>query len=206
MAGSRDREKGTIKLTPFKVNKRNIILRDLETVRRFLVEQNNEHKLNLHKLCLIGIGDGAVFAMTHAAQDWNPTMVRRQLIERGGQKDVRALVLISPAIKAGPLSIKTLLNNSLARGEISMLIVVGDEKQTLRNAKHLYHRLESSHTVNSEDSSKTSLFLKQKETSLQGHKLLTEPELNTQAMVNAFIELRLREANPIPWEERKRTN
>jgi alpha-beta hydrolase superfamily lysophospholipase len=202
---SRDGKENITQLTPLKVNKQKIH-QDLETVRSLLVEQNNEQKLNLHKLCLIGVGDGAVFAMNHAARDWNPAMERRQLIERGGGKDVRALVLISPTIKAGPLSIETLLNNPRARGEISMLIVVGDEKQALRNAKHIYHRLKSSHTVDSEDSSKTSLFLKQKETSLQGHKLLTEPELNTQAMVNAFIELRLREANSISWEERNLTN
>jgi hypothetical protein len=193
-------------LTPQKVDKRQFF-KDLEAVRTLLWEKNQEKKLNLKKLCLIGVGDGAVLATHYAMHDWDPAKgIKRdehwKTLLRGGSKDVRALVLISPPMKFGPLSIKTPLNHPEVQSEISMLVVVGeDDKKAMKSAKYVHGLLQKYHQT--DDERNTSLFLNKKETPLQGHKLLTEPELNTEALVNAFIKLRLVERK-IAWKEHDR--
>ncbi len=177
-----------------------IIRSDLEETKRFLIQENNEKKLNLQKLCIIGIGRGSLFALNYAIKDWS----HKDLVGLKQGKDVKALVLISPVLSARGLSAKKALEHPAFEGHISMLIVAENNKPALKNAKYIYNRLKKPWTVNDEDISKSTLFLKEKDTKLKGHKLLTEPELNTQKIVNAFIELRLRKSTNIPWKERKR--
>jgi hypothetical protein len=83
-----------------------------------------------------------------------------------------------------------------------MLVVVGEkDKKAMKSAKYVHGLLQKYHQT--DDERNTSLFLNKKETPLQGHKLLTEPELNTEALVNAFIKLRLVERK-IAWKEHDR--
>ena len=178
----------------------NIIRNDLEETKRFLLQENNEKKLNLQKLCIIGIGRGSLFGLNYAVKDWS----HRDLVGLKQGKDIKAIVLISPVLSARGLSAKKALEHAAFGGHISMLIVAGNNKPALKNAKYIYNRLKKPRTVNDDDISKSTLFLKEKDTKLNGHKLLTEPELNTQEILNAIIELRLRKASNIPWEERKR--
>lgn len=190
-------------LVPEKLRSRdmiNIIRNDLEETKRFLLQENNEKKLNLQKLCIIGIGRGSLFALNYAVKDWS----HKDLVGFKQGKDIKAIVLISPVLSSRGLSAKNAVEHAAFEGHISMLIVAGNNKSALKNAKYIYNRLKNPLTVNDNDISKSTLFLKEKDTKLKGHKLLTEPELNTQEIVNAFIELRLRKSTNIPWEERTR--
>lgn len=63
---------------------------DMEAVRKYLVDKNDEEMVNLNALCLIGAEMGATVAINWAAKDWlaPPLATKKQ-----GQ-DVKALVLL----------------------------------------------------------------------------------------------------------------
>tara|TARA_Y100001933_G_scaffold55150_2_gene54618 strand:+ start:13104 stop:14174 length:1071 start_codon:yes stop_codon:yes gene_type:complete len=216
----------TLKLDPSKVRPESVLAGDLEAVRLFLLKENNAKRLNLAATTLIGVGQGAVLAAWYAIYDWDdfaryprndPGKQRLIRLRRGGEKDVKALVLISPANKIG----KQLKIDALARhtevgsGEVSTMILVGQkqvegksnkpkETKESKTAKYIYERLKrNGHEVDSEDVSKCSLFLKAINTELNGEKLVNETNLDLKARetVRAFLNLRLRDRS-VPWSER----
>jgi pimeloyl-ACP methyl ester carboxylesterase len=88
-------EGGVVDLDPAKLSKEGLqamATLDMEAVRNFLVDKNDDGELNLNKLCIVGSGMGASVAVNWAAHDWAapPLAVGKQ-----GQ-DVKGLVLISP--------------------------------------------------------------------------------------------------------------
>jgi len=70
---------------------RNMVLYDMEAVRRFLRKKNDAGELNLNKLCLLGSGMGANVATSYAAYDWSVPELAR--VKQG--QDVKALILAS---------------------------------------------------------------------------------------------------------------
>lgn len=115
---------------------------DMKEVRKFLVTKNDEGKLNLNKLCLVGAGMGANIAATWAAVDWAwpPLAVGKQ-----GQ-DVKALVLISPRWKyQGTLLQDALRMDAMKRG-VAWCIICGEkDSRVLADADRLYKQLERYH-------------------------------------------------------------
>lgn len=180
---------------------------DLSTIRRVLLQKNNDSELNLASWCVIGVGGfGSVMAMNWAMVDWSypPLTTGKQ-----GQ-DVKAIVLISPEQNFKGMTLQLPLNHRLVRSQISTLIMVGREKSSsLRDAERIHATLERYHPVFDKDSSKEEiadkkdLFLVTCDTSLQGAKLLgarsVKPEPS--ATIAQFIKLRLSDKS-IPWEER----
>ena len=208
-------------LTPRNVKPENVV-GDLEAVRMFLLEENNAKKLNLAATTLIGVGGGAILAAHYAIYDWDPSVrggnTRASTQLRGGNKDVRGLVLVSPQTKIG----KKMKIDALARhpvvgtGEVSTLILVGQKqadgakkepKETRESkiAQNIYTRLKrNGHQTESEDVGKWTLFLKALDTELNGETLLNETDLDLEARatVTSFLELRLRDQN-FPWTEHR---
>jgi len=115
----------------------NIIGKDLETIKGFLKRENNEEKLNLNALVIIGIREGAVLAGQWAQRDWRfPSVGRR----KQGQ-DVKALIYVSLAKQIKGVSIEsTLTDQNLI--ELPMMLVAGkrskDAKETDRIAKRVH--------------------------------------------------------------------
>lgn len=70
----------------------NIITFDIEEAKRFFKTENNEGKLNLNALAVIGIREGCVLAANWAQRDWSFPSVGAK---KQGQ-DVKALVFVSP--------------------------------------------------------------------------------------------------------------
>ena len=115
-----------------------IVRQDLEAVRKFLLKENNQEKLNLNNTCLVGVGTGAILATYYAIWDWDPYFrypnpsnfydgKRRVHVSlRGGKKDVKALVLISPENRLKNLQIDALWrHHAVGTSEISTLILFG---------------------------------------------------------------------------------
>lgn len=119
-------------------------LEDLETCKRFLMEQNNVGKLNIDMLTVVAAGDMSIIAVDWALRDWSwpPIAGRKQ-----GQ-DVKALVLLSPSRSFKGLSINPALRNPLLSGRgavpLSLLIAAGERGGAIRDARAIFESLERS--------------------------------------------------------------
>ena len=113
----------------------NIIIYDLEKAKSFLKRENNEEKLNLNALVLIGIGEGCVLAAHWAQRDWSFPSVGRK---KQGQ-DVKCLVFVSPEKQIKGVAIDPAIN-SLVR--LPIMVVAGVSSPEASEAKRLAKRLE----------------------------------------------------------------
>ncbi|MEC7500781.1 MAG: hypothetical protein VX970_03540 [Planctomycetota bacterium] len=211
----------TIKFGPNEVAPESVIAGDLEAIRMFLLKENNAKKLNLAATTLVGVGKGAILAAFYAIYDWDPNRrggnPRASTKIRGGNEDVKALVLISPENKIGSLKADGLKDDkNMGSGEISTLILVGQKQaagnrknskktKEFKTAKYLYEKLKrTGHETESDDVGKWTLFFNVIDTELNGEKLVNETNLDLKAReyVRSFLNLRVRDQG-IPWTERK---
>ncbi len=115
----------------------NIIRFDLETVKKFLKQENNEGKLNLNALVVIGVGEGAVLGGQWAQQDWKFPSVGRK---KQGQ-DVKALVFVSPEKQIKGIPLDPVLNDKNLI-QLPMMIVAGKGSDEAKEARTLAKRIE----------------------------------------------------------------
>ncbi|MCO8122765.1 alpha/beta hydrolase [Stieleria sp. TO1_6] len=114
-----------------------IVRYDLEEAKRFLQRENNDGKLNLNALVVIGVRDGCVPAMLWAQRDW-------QFPNVGTRKqghDVKGLVMISPKrlLKGVPVE-SALTDPNIA--SLPTMIVVGEGSNEQSDADRIYKRVE----------------------------------------------------------------
>jgi pimeloyl-ACP methyl ester carboxylesterase len=172
---------------------------DMETLRRFLVEQNDEGKLNLNSLCIVGAEMGASVAVYYALHDW--TTPRREASRVTPAQDVRALVLISPEWAFPGLPLKRPLTNPFIRSQIAMMIIVGRQNsKALADARGMYKLLKPHHP-DKEDIKDQDLVFLDPRTKLQGTKMLGVESLNLERIIGRFIELRVVDQR-YRWEQR----
>ena len=169
------------------------MLNDLEAVKKFLVEKNNDEELNVRLLTVVAADMSAVIAFNWAARDWSfpnfPGRVQGQ--------DVRALVLLSPPLNFHGLPTSGAFQHPVVRGSLSTMIVVGkDDGKAYREAKSLEKQLMKWHVripdsaSAAEKKEKKDLFFVSPATQFQGIKLLTGG-LNVDAMIAQFVKLRI---------------
>ena len=180
---------------------------DMEAVKRFLMEKNNAGELNIEKLCLVGSEMGALVATTWAVQDYSWPQLPR--LKQG--QDVKALVLISPPmVFRRALNINMALDHEPVRSALSYMIIAGKNKKAgtikstaARDAEKIYKILSRFHPEppKKEALEKQSLFYFPLDTSLQGTKLLGEPNLGNAERIAAFIKVRLVDKS-FPWTDR----
>ncbi len=190
-----------------------MVYQDMKTLKRFLVQKNDEGQLNLSKLCVVGSELGTLVALNWARYDWT------SLTGEYPPMDVRALVLISPLPTQCGLSYQQALNSLDVRSKLSILILVGKEKgskvsgESRRtyspdDAERLYKLLKRYHPDPPDDEKveKKDLFFGEMPTKLQGSKMLGVKTLNVERFIAQFIELRLaRQTSPeFNWHERKK--
>lgn len=163
-------------LNAAKLNKEDLIAmatNDMDAVRSFLVDKNDDGELNLNKLCLVGSGMGASVAANWALTDWSypPLAVGKQ-----GQ-DVKAIALISPRwgyeglLMQGPMQFRAL------KARVAWMLVYGDKDPKFKaDAMRLKSQLERFHPATDETGAKrTSGFtMLPINTRLQGDSLLTQ--------------------------------
>jgi hypothetical protein len=178
-----------------------MVTRDLEAVKKFLMERNNKGELNIRKLCIVGAEMGAAVALNWAASDWSwpPLATGPQ-----GQ-DVQALVLLTPVWTFKGMTIKPAVAHVDVQSSISMMIVAGStDAANFRDAKRLHQGLEKFHPEPppNQIAERKDLFFVTPETSLQGTKMLGVKSLSIEQKIVDFIELRLVK-KAFPWSERK---
>jgi pimeloyl-ACP methyl ester carboxylesterase len=188
---------------------RRMVTQDMEAVKKFLWQRNNDGELNIDKLCVVGAEMGASvalnFALADAAvQDMNRVYGADR--ERKVGRFVKALVLLSPEHSFRGLPIRAAAAPLISN--VAMLILVGkQDAKALDEAKRIHGIFERYHPEPTGDdkTDKRTLFYGKLDTSLQGTKLL-DPKFNVPAMIADFIYLRLiksEESRDWTWQARK---
>ncbi len=177
-----------------------MVSQDMEAVKRFLLEKNDEEELNVEKLCLVGAEMGANVALDWARLDWSwPKLATG----KQGQ-DVKALVLISPQWSFRGLSAQPAVAHPAVRSELSIMIIVGEgDRAAERDAVRLKKAFERYHPDPPKEKwveEKDFWYIPLK-TNLQGTKMLGVNELQIGPYIARFIEYRIVNKT-FSWQER----
>ena len=176
---------------------RNMVLFDMEAIRKFLVTKNDAGELNLNKLCLLGSGLGANVAVSWSAVDWSAPELPR--IKQG--QDVKGLILASPRLNSHGLALIKPLRHPGVQREISLFVVYGDgNAKAKKDAKTMYKNLEKYHLpVRGKFPELISL---PHPTELQGTKLFTDPQFKMLPRIQLYLKAHLTEQE-YEWSKRR---
>lgn len=174
---------------------------DMEAVRKFLVDRNDAQELNLNKLVLVGAGMGANVAMIWAGVDWDAP----PLPQRKQGQDVKALVLSSPNWRQKGLPLVNALKNPAVREDLSVMLVYGSQDNKAKDsAETIYKNFRKFHPEPPIDRVRElkDLFDYPLPTTLQGSKLLVDPQFNMLPNLDNFLKFRLVD-QPFPFVQRR---
>jgi pimeloyl-ACP methyl ester carboxylesterase len=197
----------TVKIDPAKMPSsefENMYTQDMEAIRSFLSKENDDGKLNLNALAVVGSEMGASVALHFAG--YNNCFLRRVEpgLPRMPSPDVKGLVLISPSVNNPPsLSIITGLKNyPRLKSELPMLILVGNgDRKALADADRICKLIKPYHPEPQPPQPQT-FFYGKLPTKLEGGKLFTAPELNINAIIAKFLKTCVVDQS-YPWRERR---
>jgi len=179
-----------------------LMVNDMVRLKRYLLEKNNAKELNIELLCVIASEESSVVAANWVVHDWSyPDLL-------GGRKqgkDIKGLILLSPTRSFNGFHWNDAMRHPVFSGmnpaafTIPVLIITGSEdSQAYREAKTIHSRLSSSRKrlhqalKPEERREKHTLYLVERETELQGWKLL-DPRLrlNLHTQIAGFIDFKL---------------
>lgn len=172
---------------------------EIEAVRGWIKKQADAGTLDLDRLCVVGSGLGATLAAMWTVADWNwpPTTAGPQ-----GQQ-VRALVLVSPAMSKRGLSMVAPLATETIRSSVPIMVLAGTSD---REASRFFDQLKRfrpkawfqqrdgqppEKARDLEDPGDATAFLIQCNTTLSGDKLATDTTLAVADKVKTFLGLML---------------
>jgi pimeloyl-ACP methyl ester carboxylesterase len=185
----------------------NMYAKDMETIRSFLVRENDDGKLNLNALAIVGTEMGAAVAVHFTGYN-NCYLPRVEPnLHRMPSPDVKALVLISPSPNIPPaLSILKGLNTyAPLKNELPMLLLVGKEDhKAMKDADQIYKLLKPFHPDPQDDNQKQTFFYGKLATKLQGAKLFTQAaqQLKVDEIIGNFLKNCVVDQD-YPWRPRK---
>lgn len=177
-----------------------MVRRDLEAAKGFLMQRNNAGELNIERLGVVGVEMGAALALNWAALDWSwPELATG----KQGQ-DVKAVALVSPEWSYKGLQIGEAIVQPGVQDQISVLIVAGRRNSKFfGEARRLHNSFARRHNVSpSLPLERRTLFFQTPPTSLQGMPLLNEKSMEVEAIIAEFVELRLQKP-AFAWQMRK---
>ena len=189
-----------------------MVTQDLRAVKDFLWKKNNEKALNIDKLAVIGVDEGAALALSYAAYDavgYENGEAKYGPLKLG--RFVKAVALISPVtnvVGLKPTTAQVMRMPEVCR-DLSVMIAVGNKnKERLKEAEQLRSQFVKARPLadNDKPESITVYFFAKLDTQLQGTKLLAEPSLKVPEKVVAFLKVRLvtnPDAKEWVWKERK---
>ena len=181
-------------------NEMNLMVQDLDYVKRFLMEKHNAGELNIELLCVCGAEFGGIVATNWAARDWS----WQQLPAFKQGQDVQALVLLTPEASHKGMIINRALDHPAVRNRISIMLVAGSRDQSgSRDAKSIHKRLERYRK--DPGPQQPALRLLEPETSLRGTRLVNgRTPLRVHQAIASFIDQQLvQKKGRFPWKERK---
>lgn len=112
---------------------------DIEACKKFLMEKNDEGKLNIDMLSVVATRELCIVAAEWALADWS-------FPDLGGRRqgrDVKALVFLSPERRFKGLTLVNALRNPLFTGRgavpFSLVVAAGDDDQSARREARTIH-------------------------------------------------------------------
>jgi len=175
---------------------------DLEKVKSFLMRKHNDGELNIEQLCVIAAGTmGSVVGLNWVAKDWSQPILPS--LKQG--QDVKAMVLLSPALNYKSLKTAAALKHPFVGYKLSTMLVGGARESDL---KKMYTLLEKQHApipADEEDRIKhQDLFYIPLDTELKGTKLLNpKAGLGIDTRIMQVIDLRVvNKAEDFEWVDR----
>ncbi len=191
-----------------------MLTEDLRAVKDFLWEKNNKKKLNIDKLVVIGVDDGAALALCYAAMD--ATGYEHHGVKYGPLKlgdFLKGLVLISPQIRVTGLNAAQVLHDPEfrdLRANLPVMLLAGNQNNTYFSEVKALQKVFANGRPKLGNDNKledmTLWFYGNVNTKLQGMKLLAEPSLAVPDKIKTFIKSRLidnPDAKEWVWKERK---
>lgn len=174
---------------------------DVETVRNWIAEMDEQGDLELDRLFVVGSGLGAALATAWTAEDANwPSRTS------GAQgRQVRGLVLVSPAWATRGFSINAPLAHEVIKAEVPILVVAGrNDEDAVRVFDQLRRQRERADgwfkqladgtkdkPAKLEDPSKASLFFFEFDSTRTGDALASDRTLNPAAVITKFLTMAL---------------
>jgi pimeloyl-ACP methyl ester carboxylesterase len=123
---------GQREVTP---RERQALAADLRAVYLFLIDRHNRRELNLNKLGILGVGDGATLAAAWAAEP----LPNGPISSPGRLSDVGAVVLVSPEPEGLGLRLGPTLSNLAPR--VPILLIAGEkDAETAKAAQPILER------------------------------------------------------------------
>ncbi len=199
------------RLTPAQTSA--MVTQDLLAVKEFLWKKNNAKALNIDKLVVVGVEEGAAVALGYAAFDAlgydNGLGPKVGPLKLGGF--VKALVLVSPPPANIPaLNTPQVMKMPEVCRDLPVMIVLGNKsKEHLAEAERLRSLFVKARPPADDDKpeSVTVWYYKKIDTPLQVAKLLAEPSLNVPDKIEEFLKVWLvnnsRVKESAGWKERK---
>lgn len=174
-----------------------IVTADLESAKGFLKDENNDEKLNLNALTLIGVGEGSIFAALWAQRDWAFPSVGR--VKQG--QDVKAMVYLSPVNSFKGLKFDGVLRDpNMLR--LPTLVIAGADHDRASEAKRIVKQIEIAKRRMSRGAVKDfKSFMVPG--GLYGHALIDEVGAVTPTIVKFIQEHVKTDAEANAWVERK---
>jgi pimeloyl-ACP methyl ester carboxylesterase len=180
-------------------------MRDLEAVKRVLVEKNNKGEVNIRLLTVIAADVGCIVSLNWAVRDWS--YPETAMTTQG--RDVKALVLLTPVLSyKGQAFNQKLITNPPISNLLSIMITVGEkDRKGLPEAMRLHTRLERIRPPVPKDPQQArlakDLFLIKADTVLAGTRLL-DPQLPVNNFIAGFLNLRLvMQRHTLSWAKRE---
>lgn len=171
---------------------------DLETVYRWIEEQDDAGVLSADRLCIVGCGEGGTLGALWAVADaaWPPTTRGPQ----GGH--IRAVVLISPVISVkGGVSILPVLKTDIFRRSLPILLLAGSSDRDAKKMTDQFKGLRPKEWVvqgpgqqkeqadGLEKAADASIFCMHAESPLSGDKLASDAAARVPTIVAGFLDL-----------------
>ena len=181
--------------TKFRRNHIGAMVEDLIACKRHLMTLNNEGKLNIELLTVIGADVGAMVALNWIAYDWS----RPQLPTMKQGQDIKAFILLSPPLSFKGATVQGALKHPALMRELDGLIICGlRDGDGMSDAKRIHDQLSRARPDDQKD-----LFFLKPDTNLSGSKVVSARGLNVGTALIKFIEARIvRKQEDFPWRDR----
>ena len=182
---------------------RNMVDFDLEAVKRFIQQQHQAKKLNMHKLAIVGAGSSAAVAAAYAVLDWNKEpyddAASEELKTPRGQ-DVRALVFLSPPARVKGLSFNEALSEARNPDwNLAFLILYGKANRTdAKDGAAVQKRL-----AGTSKTSKDRIYLIGSNVPSRGTDLLGKREVDAETTIINFFKKHLTDLRDSEWRDRQ---